>query len=417
MRRARRRSDPDGRAVTAPLAGVRVVEVATYVAGPAAGALLADFGADVVKVEVPDGEVVRHSRPRYAGFRSDFAGSPQFEMDNRGKRSLALDLGRADHRDALARIVDRSDVFLTNMLPGRRRKFEIDAATLLGRRPSLVYAALSGYGGRGDEADQPAFDYAAHWARTGLMDITRDPSAPPTLQRPGVGDHAASLALVCGILAALRTRDADGRGQEIDVSLLQTGLYALGNDLSQMLATREPTPMHDRAAPRNPLWNHYRTADDRWLLLVMIESPPYWRPFLAAVGLEELEDDARFRGPVERYRNSRELTAILDRTFAGRTLADWTRHFAGHRLIWAPVREMIETMDDPQVRAMGYFVTVDHPELGAFETVGAPLSMSEHPMAADRPAPALGADSTDVLREAGFDDDEIARLIARPERD
>jgi len=397
--------------VSAPLEGIRVVEIATYVAAPAAGALLADLGAEVVKVEVPGGEVVRNARPRFNGFQSRLEGSPQFEMDNRGKRSLVLDLRRASSREALLRVVDGCDVVLTNMLPGRRAKFGIDAASLLARKPGLVYAVLSGYGGRGREADVPAFDYAALWARTGMMDITRDPSAPPAFQRPGVGDHSAALALVCGILSALRTRDRDGRGQEIEVSLLQTGLYLLGNDLSQVLATREHAPMHDRQAPRNPLWNHYRTRDDRWLMLVMIESPPYWGPFLKAIGRIDLESDPRFEGPVQRYRNSRELVAILDAVFAERSLDEWQACFADHRVIWAPVCRMLETLDDEQVREMGYFRPLEHPELGVIETVGPPLQMSGHPMPARRPAPALGADSIAVLQAAGLTEAEIDDVL------
>ena len=398
-----------------PLDGIRVVEIASYVAAPAAGALLADLGAEVIKVEVPRGEVIRHARPRFNGFRSDFAGSPQFEMDNRGKRSLALDLRRSEAREALLSVIDTADVLLTNMLPGRRVKYGIDAPRLRERRPELVYASLSGYGPGGAEADEPSFDYAALWARTGMMDLTRDPRAVPAFQRPGVGDHSAALSLVCGILAALRVRDVDGVGQEIDVSLLQTGLYLQGNDLSQMLATGQPPPLHDREAPRNPLWNHYRTRDQRWLMLVMIESPPYWGSFLRAVERPELEHDERFAGPVERYRHSRELVEIIDEVFAQRTLAQWEETLAGHRVIWAPVREMIETVDDPQVRAMGYFRTFEHPRLGRFQTMGPPLSMSRHEIPGNVPAPELGADAEQILREAGLSRQQIDAALATPE--
>jgi crotonobetainyl-CoA:carnitine CoA-transferase CaiB-like acyl-CoA transferase len=399
--------------VAAPLSGIQVVEVGTYVAAPAAGALLADLGAEVIKVEAVGGEIIRHTRPRYNGFRSDYPGSPQFEMDNRGKRSLELDLNDAESLNALLRILDDADVFLTNMLPGRRSKFGINSKTLLARNPRLIYAALSGYGGHGPEADTPAFDYAAQWARSGLMDVTHDPSAIPTLQRPGVGDHAASLSLVCGVLAALRSRDADGKGQEIDVSLLQTGLYLLGNDLSQVLVTGLPAPRHDRSAPRNPLWNHYRTSDDRWLLLVMIESPPYWRPFLTAIERLELEADPKFLGPVERYRNSRDLVSILDGVFEAKTLDEWRAIFENYRIIWAPVRTMVETMADPQIEAMQYFRQVQHPVLGEFTTMGPPLIMSGHTMPADQPAPDLGADSAQVLREAGLEASEVERIVER----
>lgn len=397
----------------APLEGIRVVELSTYVAAPAAGALLGDFGAEVIKVETPGGEIIRHTRPRYNGFRSDYAGSPQFEMDNHGKRSVALDLSDEDSRNALLRLVDTADVFVTNMLPARRAKFGIDAPSLAARNPGLVYAALSGYGGRGPEANTPAFDYAAQWARAGLMDITRDPSAPPTLQRPGVGDHAAALSMVCGILAALRSRDQDGLGQEIDVSLLQTGLYLLGNDLSQVLATGLAAPLHDRAAPRNPLWNHYRCADDRWILLVMIESASYWETFLRAIGRSELASDPRFAGPVERYRQSRVLVEILDEVFATKSLKEWAATFEPFRIIWSPVQKMEECIEDPQIEAMGYFRTVQHPSLGEFQTVGPPLGMSRHPMPANQAAPELGADAIDVLQSAGLSQQEIEGIQSR----
>ena len=213
-----------------PLEGVRVVEVASFVAVPAAGALLADLGADVVKVEIPNGELLRRTRPRYTGYASPFDESPPFQMENRGKRSLVLDLTRAEARDALLRLVDRADVFITNLLPGRRRKYGLDHASLLARCPRLVVGGINGYGSRGEQADWPAFDYAAYYARTGMMDAMRDEGVPPSLQRPGVGDHAAASNLVCGILAALRLRDADGRGRYVEVSLLHTGFQGLKKD-------------------------------------------------------------------------------------------------------------------------------------------------------------------------------------------
>src|SRR5258706_495497 len=234
--------------------------------------------------------------------------------------------------------------------------------------------------------------------------------AIPAFLRPGVGDHAAGVSLVAGILAALRVRDRGGEGQAIEVSLLQIGLYVQGNDMANVLATGQSPPMHDRRAPRNPLWNSYRTADDRWLMLVMVESQRYWPHVCRALALDEVERDERFADPVARYRNGRALVEILDAVFAQRTLPEWEAELARHPLIWSPVRHMHEVIDDPQVRAMGYFSKVTHPKLGTFQSVGPPFRMSAHAMPASRPAPELGADNAAILREAGLSDAEIEKL-------
>ncbi len=397
--------------MAAPLQGIRVVEIASFVAAPSAGALLADLGAEVIKVEVPEGELYRHTRPRMNGFKSDIDISPGFEMDNRGKRSLALDLAKPEARDALLRVIDRADVVLTNLLPVRQRRFGLDPDTLRARRPALVHATLNGYGTRGDEADRPAFDYTAYWARTGMMDLMRAPDATPAFLRPGVGDHAAGMSLVCGILAALRVRDRTGEGQAIEVSLLQIGLYIQGNDFTQVLASGESPPLHDRAAPRNPLWNLYPTKDERWLMLVMVDSTRYWPSVCRALGREDLIPDARFSGPVERYKNSRALVAIFDEIFRARSLAEWEQALEKAGIIWSAVRHMHEAVADPQAREMGYLPTVDHPRVGEFPTVGTPFLMSAFQMPANRPAPELGADSQSLLREAGLSDAEIAKLV------
>ena len=398
--------------MAAPLEGIRVVEIANFVAAPACGALLADLGADVIKVEVPWGEIYRHSLPRFAGFDSDFAGAPHFHMDNRGKRSLALDLALPQAVDVLAKVIDGVDVVLTNMLPERQAKYGLDPETLLAKHPRLIVARLSGYGPEGDEANAPAFDYSSYWARTGLMDQLHEPDAPPAFQRPGMGDHSASLSLAVGILSALRTRERDGQGQVIDVSLQHIGFYIEGNDAAVTLVTGESPPRHDRRQARNPLWNHYRCGDGRWLFLVMIESDRYWKTFTDAIGQPELGDDERFAGAVPRYQNAKELIQRLDAVFATRSLDEWSEAFAGKRLIWAPVRTVAEAVADPQAEVNGSFPTVHHPEWGEFRTVAPPLRMSGYDIAGTAPAPALGADTDAILREAGVDDETIALILA-----
>jgi formyl-CoA transferase len=243
------------------------------------------------------------------------------------------------------------------------------------------------------------------------MNTFRDRDGSPAYLRPGVGDHAAALALSNGILAALRVRDRAGEGQEVSVNLMHIGFYVQGNDASMALTTGIDTPRHDRNRPRNPLWNHYRTKDERWVFLVMINSDLYWPALCRAIERPELADDARFSNAVERYRQSAELTPLLAEIFAARDLADWEKQLAPHSLIWSPVRSLSEAMADPQAAEMEMFASVDHPEVDGLRTVAPPLQLSLHPMRGERPAPALGADGAAILREAGCSEPEIAAAL------
>jgi crotonobetainyl-CoA:carnitine CoA-transferase CaiB-like acyl-CoA transferase len=394
-----------------PLAGMRVVEIAHWVAVPAAAAILADLGADVVKIEPPPrGEVYRRSRPKYAGYASEFPESPAFHCDNRGKRCLALDLEREPVRAAIGRLLSRADVFVTNLLPRRRVRYGLDHETLLARHPSLVVGAISGYGLGGAESERAAFDYTAYWARTGLMDMMRDAGAPPSLQRPAVGDHAAASNLVCGILAALRLRDRDGRGRYVETSLLQTGFHVLSSDLATALVTREPVPRHDRHATRNPLWNSYETADGRWLLLVMIEPDRYWPALCGAIEAPELAADPRFAEPLPRMQHAPALVAELERRFRAEPLAVWAKRLDAAGVIWAPMQSVLEAIDDPQARAMGYVRTIDHPA-GPIESVGPPFRIEGSDVGVDRGASPVNADAHALFREVGLRDDEIDALL------
>jgi crotonobetainyl-CoA:carnitine CoA-transferase CaiB-like acyl-CoA transferase len=397
--------------MTAPLDGIKVVEIASFVAVPAAGALLADMGAEVIKVEVPWGEIYRHSTPRLAGYKHDFPAGAAFQMDNRGKRSLALDLVLPQAREALAQVIATADVVISNVLPARLEKYGLDPETLRANHPELIVARLSGFGPDGDRANDPAFDYTAFWALSGLMDHLHDLDSPPGWMRPGIGDHSAAMAMTTGILAALRSRDAGGEGQVIDVSLQHIGYYINGNDTSNALVTGETPPRHDRKAPRNPLWNHYECEDGRWLFLVMIDSDKYWPTFAKAVGRPDLADDPRFSNAVERYRNAKALVLELDALFATRALEKWFEPLNSERLIWAPVRTLAEAVQDENADTTGVFATVELPDYGSFKTVAPPFKMSGHAMPGDALAPALAADTAAVLAEAGVDDETIALLV------
>jgi crotonobetainyl-CoA:carnitine CoA-transferase CaiB-like acyl-CoA transferase len=395
----------------APLEGVRVVEIAHYVAVPAAGSLLADLGADVIKIEVPPrGEIYRRSRPAYAGFASDFPEGPAFHLDNRGKRSLMLDLTHPEARSALLRVIDTVDVVTTNLLPARRVKYGLDHETLLARKPSLVVAGINGYGHGGAEIDRPAFDYAAFWARSGMMDLMRDEGVPPSMLRPGVGDHAAASNLVIAILAALRMRDATGEGRYVEVSLLQTGLYILGCDLAMALVAREPLHRHDRKACPNALWNSYEVAGGRWIMLVMIDPTVYWPRLCQALERPDLRDDPRFAEPFTRAANGAALVAELEQEFGKRTLDEWRARLDAAGLIWSPVHRLDEVLDDPQARAMGYFEPLEHREAGRFESLAPPFRIEGMKLGSRQACPDADTDGEAVLREAGLDESEIAKL-------
>ncbi len=395
-----------------PLDGIRVLEIANYIAVPAAASLLAELGADVVKVEVPWGEVYRHATPRRNGYECELPLGLCYEMDNRGKRSVALDLALPQSQAVLAKLIDRSDVVMTNVLPGRLAKFGLDAETLRAQRPELILARMGGFSADGPQADAPGFDQTAFFALSGLMDQQRDPDSPPAFPRGGAGDHPAALALVSGVLAALRMKDQTGEGQIVDVNLQQVGLYVNGNDTSQSVVTGEVPPRHDRSGPRNPLWNFYQCADERWLFLVMLDSNVYWPRLVDAIDRPELGEDERFADAVGRFKNSPALVAILDEVFATRTLAEWTAHFETQRVIAAPVRTVAEATGDPVARENGCFVEVDHPEHGRFESVAPPFQLSGFRLEGTTPAPALSQHTEEVLREAGVDEETIALMVA-----
>ncbi len=398
--------------MTAPLAGIRVVELANYIAVPAAAALLAELGADVVKVEVPWGEVYHHATPRRNGYENDFPTSLPYEMDNRGKRSVALDLALPEAQAALDALIAGADIVMTNILPGRLAKFGLDAESLAAACPELILARMGGFSADGPQANDPGFDQTAFFALSGLMDQARDPAGPPAFPRPGAGDHSAALALVSGVLAALRVRDQTGNGQIVDVNLQQVGLYVSGNDCAQSIVTGEVPPRHDRTGPRNPIWNFYRCADDRWIFLCMLDSNAYWPRFAEAIGHAELVADERFSDAIGRYKNTRALTAILDETFAQRTLGEWTTHFETQRLITAPVRTVAEATSDPLTHENGCFATVEHPEYGTYQTVAPPFRLSGHALTGSALAPRLSQHTEEVLREAGIDEDQVALLVA-----
>jgi crotonobetainyl-CoA:carnitine CoA-transferase CaiB-like acyl-CoA transferase len=396
--------------MAAPLEGVRVVEVATWMAAPGAAALMADMGADVVKVEPLRGDPVRGATRQPRVPEGEAPVDAAFQMDNRGKRSIAVALDEARGADLVRRLAARADVFLCNLLPTRQARFGLDAPALHALNPRLVHATLTGYGPSGPDAARPGYDLTAFFGRGAVLDAMSEPAnpAPPRL-RPAQGDHTAALALFGGVLAALRLVEATGEGQVVDVSLLAAAAWTMSSDLSATLVDGvTPTPQGRIARP-HALHGGFRCADRRWILLFMPE-PRWWPPFCEAVGHPEWVDDERFATVGARAANMPELTRLMDDAFATRPLSEWSALFDERSFIWGPASTVSEFAADEQAAADGLFPTIEEPSGRRFRTVRAPLRLRGGDIGPRGPAPGVGEHTAAVLTELGVTGDDLAAL-------
>jgi crotonobetainyl-CoA:carnitine CoA-transferase CaiB-like acyl-CoA transferase len=391
------------------LDGVRVVEMGLWVAGPSAGGILADWGADVVKVEMPTGDPMRTLYSALSGSKETRC--PPFDLHNRGKRSVAVDVNHPRGRDAVDRIVANADVFLTNMRPQFRRRAGLDHERLLADHPRLVYAMLTGYGLEGPDKDAPGFDMAAFSARSGVSWRATPPGGVPPTLPGGMGDNVTAIALVAGILAALLERARTGNGQLVSTSLMRTGLFCTSMELTAFLALGKVTPPPARTRPQNPLMNAYQGSDGKWFWLIGAEADRHWKPIADALGVGDLVDDERFRTSRDRRRNAEALVAIFDDIVARRSRDEWAAIFARHGVWWAPVNSFEDLLVDPQASACGAFV--DMPSMADDGTTQRSLATPVDfggPAPAPHAPPALGGDTDAILREAGLDEADLAAL-------
>jgi crotonobetainyl-CoA:carnitine CoA-transferase CaiB-like acyl-CoA transferase len=392
------------------LSGIRVVEMGLWVAGPSAGGILADWGAEVVKLEMPTGDPMRTLYSALSGSKESRC--PPFDVHNRGKRSVAIDVNHADGRALALKIVATADVFLTNMRPQFLRRAGLDHEELLAANPRLVYGILTGYGLVGPDKDAPGFDMAAFSARSGVSHRATPPGGVPPTLPGGMGDNVTAIALVAGILGALLSRERTGRGQLVSTSLLRTGMFCESMELSAFLALGKVMSPPSRMRPQNPLMNSYRAGDDKWLWLIGAEAERHWAPILKALGAEELLADERFKTSRDRRRNAEALVALLDAIFARRTRDEWAAVFAEHDIWWAPVNAFEDVVSDAQAQACGAFL--DMPSMAGDgttqRTLATPLDFGATPLQPPKAPPQLGSDTDAVLRELGVADDELARL-------
>ena len=388
--------------------GLKVVDMASFIAGPGAAVILSDFGADVIKVEPPTGDTWRigYKIPPQPRAHDNYP----WQLNNRNKKGLSLDLKSPQSAEILERLVKWADVLIVNTPHPARKKLKLEYEDVAQWNPRLIYADLTGYGEKGPDAALPGFDITAYWARSGLLSLTRDAGAPPTLPPSGSGDHATAVTLFSAIVTALYRRERTGKGSYVTTSLLAAGVWSCGVFVQAALCDASFFPLHDRMKPPNATLNVYRASDDTWFLIVL--TPDYWPALAKGVGRPDLLTDERFADPAKRMANSGELTVILDGVFATQPMAHWQEVFDQAHLTYGVVRAPSEVVNDPQLRENDIVVPIEGAAGSLNFTISSPLQVHGVDKVRARRAPEIGEHNDEILGELGFNTQEIEGLHA-----
>src|SRR5205809_4898244 len=388
--------------------GLKVVDFASFIAGPSAAVILSDFGADVIKVEPPKGELWRIGKKIPP---QPYSEEPYpFQLANRNKRSLTLDLKSPEASAVLERLVKWADVFIVNTPHPARKKLKLEYEDVAQWNPRLIYADLTGYGEKGPDASLPGFDLTAYWARSSLLSMTRDAGSPPTWPVAGSGDNATAVALYAAIATALYRRERTGKGSYVTTSLLASGIWSASVFIQAALTKANFYGLHDRAHPANAALNVYRSSDGTWFLLVV--TPDKIPAVLKAMGREELLTDPRFSDPAKLAQNRPQLTAMLDEIFGSQPMSHWYEVFNSVHVPFGAVREPQEVVNDPQLRANDIVVPLEGAGEKLTSTISSPIQVHGVTKVPARRAPGIGEHNDEVLKELGFTSDEIAGLRA-----
>ena len=394
-----------------PLDDITVIEVDNWMATPSCSAILADINATVIKVEPLAGDPMR-SMQRPAKLPDKLKSYDfQFDVDNRGKKSVAIDISNKDGAAVLHRLVADADVFLCNLLVERQERFDMDPATLLGLNPRLVHATFTGYGTTGPEAWRPGYDVTAFFGRSGLYDAMREgEDGDVPMARPAQGDHTAGLALYGAIVSALRLVERSGEGQVVESSLYETAVWTQATDYSVTAVDKAPLRQRGRRNQIIATANRYPCGDGKWVVFNM-PNDSAWPHFARTIGCESALDDERFVDLRSRFKNMPALVDIVDQALAARSRDEWGPIFDNANLIWGPVLALHEVVVDPQAIALGLFPTITSPEIGNYRTVANPMKFRTADVGPQGPHPKIGEHTRSILGEAGLSVTEIDGLI------
>jgi crotonobetainyl-CoA:carnitine CoA-transferase CaiB-like acyl-CoA transferase len=393
------------------LAGIRVVEAASMVLVPSAAAMLADFGAEVIKVEPPEGDYNRHMHelPTLPASATPYC----FLMDNRSKKGVALDLKDLDGVAVLHRLAGSADVFLTNFRPAALEKLKLRWEDLAPLNPRLVYASASGFGETGPEAGKAGYDTVVYWSRSGLETSLLTPEGTLGQLAGGAGDHPTALALFGAVMLALFTRERTGRGLKVGTSLLAAGAWANSWNIQAQLCGATFPPKLPRERARSFGAVYYRTRDGRMLKLALVNPEKLWPRFCRVVGRPDFVTDPRFAEPARRRAHVQELIATLDVIFASEDAVHWRARLEAHDIPFAILPTYAEIASDPQLRANGLLPEFEHPRFGRLATVDSPISVAGVPKTPPAAAPELGEHTQEVLRSLAYSEAQIQQLIER----
>ncbi|HEY1926429.1 MAG TPA: CoA transferase [Caulobacteraceae bacterium] len=383
--------------------GLKVVDLASFIAGPAAAVILSDFGADVIKVEPPNGDTWRigHHIPPQPMSDDNYP----WHLDNRNKRGLAVDLKSQEARTIVERLARWADVMIVNTPHPARERLGLGYSDVAPFNPRLIYADVTGFGDAGPDAQLPGFDITAYWARSGLLWMTRDAGAPPTLPVAGSGDHATAVGLYSAIVTALYRREKTGKGSYVTTSLLAQGVWSSGVVVQGALDAAKFYPLHDRTNPPNPTLNLYKTADGVWFVIVL--TPDKWPPLTQALGRNDLLTDSRFADPAKIMQNAGALTAIFDELFGSQDMAHWAKALDAAHITYGVVKSPPEAIGDPQLRANKIVVPLEGAGGHLVETISSPINVHDVEKTPARRAPEIGEHNEQVLTELGFTRAEI----------